>query len=185
MNEALAALEARFRGALRADRAAVDRAGEAAAGDAVAGVLFDPLGAAADGAAGIRPAVPLVRRDRHRGCGLGPFDLLEEPRPAARRRHRGEVPGGGAGAAAGEEAAVDGSLLGRRHADRGVGVDEELQAEGRLGRAAGRAAGATPKRTSAARSARTRRTPRPPIPTPGSTARGRARRRSSASSAMA
>ena len=63
--------------------------------------------------------------------GLGPFDLLEEPRPAAGRRHRGEVPGRGAGAAAGEEAAVERSLLGRRHADRGLGVDEELQAEGR------------------------------------------------------
>ena len=107
VNEALAALERGLRGALRADRAAVDRAGEAASGDAVAGVLLDPLGAAADGAAGVRPAVPLVRRDRGRRCGLGPLDLLEEPRPAAGRRHRGEVPGGGAGAAAGEEAAVD------------------------------------------------------------------------------
>jgi hypothetical protein len=38
--------------ALFADWAAVDPAGEAAAGDAVAGVLFDPLGAASDGAAG-------------------------------------------------------------------------------------------------------------------------------------
>ena len=74
---------------------------------------------------------------RRRRCGLGPFGLLEEPRPAAGRRHRGEVPGGGAGAAAGEEASVDRALLGRRHADRGLGVDEELQAEGRLGRAAG------------------------------------------------
>ena len=42
----------------------------------------------------------------------------------------------GAGAAAGEAAAQHGSLLGRRHADRGLGVDEELPAEGRLGRAA-------------------------------------------------
>ena len=49
-------------GALRPIGPAVDPAGEAAAGDAAAGVLFDPLGAAADGAAGIRPAVPLVRR---------------------------------------------------------------------------------------------------------------------------
>ena len=31
---------------------------------AVAGVLFDPLGATSDGAAGIRPAVPLVCRNR-------------------------------------------------------------------------------------------------------------------------
>ena len=52
-------------------------------------------------------------------------------------RYRGEVPGGGAGAAAGEAAAVERAFLGRRHADRSLGVDEELQAEGRLGRAAG------------------------------------------------
>jgi hypothetical protein len=30
-------------------------------GDAVGSVLFDPLGVAVDGSAGIRPAVPLVR----------------------------------------------------------------------------------------------------------------------------
>jgi len=45
------------------------------------------------------------------------------------RRDRGEVPGGGAGAAAGEAAAVERSLQRRRHADRGLGVDEELQAK--------------------------------------------------------
>ena len=39
--------------------------------------------------------------------------------------------------AAGEAPAQHGSLLGRRHADRGLGVDEELSAEGRLGPAAG------------------------------------------------
>src|SRR4051794_16369720 len=63
VNEALSALEREF-AALCADWAAVDPAGEAAAGDAIAGVLFNPLGAASDGAAGIRPAVPLVRRNR-------------------------------------------------------------------------------------------------------------------------
>ena len=52
---------------------------------------------------------------------------------------------------------VERSLLGRRHADRGVGVDEELQAEGRLRTSRRRAAGATPRRTSTARSGRTRR----------------------------
>ena len=50
--------------ALRRERAALDRAGEAAAGAAAAGVLLGPLGAAADGAAGLQPAVPLVRRAR-------------------------------------------------------------------------------------------------------------------------
>ncbi len=63
VNEGLAALGREF-AALFADWAAVDPAGEAVAGDAVAGVLFDPLGAASDGAAGIRPAIPLVCRDR-------------------------------------------------------------------------------------------------------------------------
>ncbi len=48
------------RGSVFADRAAVDPAGEAAAGNALAGVLLDPLRAALDGAAGIRPSVPLV-----------------------------------------------------------------------------------------------------------------------------
>ena len=91
-----------------------------------------------------------------------------------------------AGAAAGEEAAVNRSLLGRRHADRGVGVDEELQAEGWLGASRRAAAGgATARRTSTARSGRTRRMRSPPIPMPGSTGRGRARRPGSASSATA
>jgi hypothetical protein len=48
---------------------------------------------------------------------LGPFDLLEEPRPAACRGHCGEVPGRLAFAAAGQEAAFDWALLGGRHAD--------------------------------------------------------------------
>ena len=63
---------AEFRGALFAARPAVDSAGEAAAGDAAAGLLLDPLGAPADGAAGVRPVVPLVRRARRRRSGVGP-----------------------------------------------------------------------------------------------------------------
>ena len=55
VNEALATLYSRSGRPL-------DPAGEAAAGDAFAGVLFDPLGAAVDGAAGVRPLVSLVRR---------------------------------------------------------------------------------------------------------------------------
>src|SRR5262249_44941298 len=62
-------------------------------------------------------------------------------RPAAGRRHRGQVPGGGAGAAQGEEASVERSLLGRWHADRGLGLDEERQAQGQLGRAASQGGG--------------------------------------------
>ena len=172
----------RVLGAVFADRAAFDPAGEAAAGDAAAGVLFDPLGAAVDGAAGVRPAVPLVRRPRRRRCGLGSLGVFEEPRPAAGRRHRREVLERGAGAAAREAAAQHGAFLGRRHADRGLGVDEELPAEGRRRtNRRRRAAGATARRISTARSARTRRMPRRPIPRRGSIARGRARRRSSAS----
>ena len=53
VNEALVALEHEFSALLCADRAAVDSAGEAAPSDAVAGVLFNPVGTAADGAAGV------------------------------------------------------------------------------------------------------------------------------------
>ena len=53
VNEALVALVARILCALCADRAAVDPAGEAAPSDAVAGVLFNPIGTAADGAVGV------------------------------------------------------------------------------------------------------------------------------------
>ena len=57
VNEALAALSGEF-----SDGSTVDPAREASSGDAVAGVLLDPLGAAVDGAAGVRPAVSLVCR---------------------------------------------------------------------------------------------------------------------------
>ena len=137
VNGALAALSGGVRGALRPDGPTLDPAGEAAAGDAVAGVLFDPLGAAVDGAAGVRPAVPLVRGPGRGRRGVGSLDVLQEPRPAAGGRDRRQVPGRGAGAAAGEAPARTRALLGRRHADRGLGRHEELPAEGRLGRAAG------------------------------------------------
>uniref|UniRef100_Q07TT6 ISGsu3, transposase n=1 Tax=Rhodopseudomonas palustris (strain BisA53) TaxID=316055 RepID=Q07TT6_RHOP5 len=51
-------------------------------GDAAAGVLRHPLGAAVDGAAGLRSAVPLVRRPGRGRRGVGSLDLLQEPRPA-------------------------------------------------------------------------------------------------------
>ena len=66
VNEALSIIGAGVRFALFTDRAPFDPSGEAVAGDAVAGVLFDPLGATADGAAGVRSSVPLVRRARRR-----------------------------------------------------------------------------------------------------------------------
>ena len=87
-----------------------------------------------------------------------PFELLEEPGPAAGRGDRGQVPGGGAGAAAGEAADLQRPLQRRRHADRGLGFDEELQAQGRRAMIRRRRrAGATSRSTSRARSARTRR----------------------------
>ena len=140
--------------------------------------------------------VPLVRRALGGRAGLGPFDLLEEPRPAAGRRDRREVPRRGAGPAQGEAAAVEPALQRRRDPDRGLG-EPEVRSSPSLARPGERAvrprtgpvakaierAGATRRSTSRARSARTRRTARPPIPRRCSTARGRAWRRSSASSA--
>jgi hypothetical protein len=75
-------------GAVFADRAILDSSGKAIAGDAAASVLFDPLGAAVDGPAGVRPAVPLVRRHRHRRCCVGSFDVFDEPRSLIGGRHR-------------------------------------------------------------------------------------------------
>lgn len=43
-----------------------------------------------------------------------------------------QLSGSGAGAAQGEEASIERSLLARWHADRGLALDEERQAEGRL-----------------------------------------------------
>src|SRR5690606_36258379 len=52
--------------------------------------------------------------------------------------HRREVPGSGSGPAQGQAASVERPLLGRRHADRGLGVDEERQAEEWFGQSSGR-----------------------------------------------
>ena len=177
---ALAALSGEFQQLYAAERPALDRAGEAAAGPAAAGVLLGPLRAAADGAAGLQPLVPLVRRARRRRPGLGRDGVHQEPRPAARGRDRGQVPARGARAAQGQGAPVGRALLGRRHADPGLGVDEELPAEGRL-RASRRRRAATASATSTASSGPTTPTPRPPIPRPGCSARAKARRPSSAS----
>ena len=57
---------------------------------------------------------------------LGSFDLFEEPGPAAGRQDRRPVFGCGAGAAAGQAAALDRSLQRRWRVDRGLGFDEEL-----------------------------------------------------------
>src|SRR6476620_4897433 len=110
---------------------------ETAPSDAVAGVLFNPIGTAADGAVGVRSPIPLVRRDRGRCCSVGPFGFLKEPRPAARRGYRRKVPGGGSESAAGKEAPIHRALHGRRDADRSGGFVEERYATRRIGRAAG------------------------------------------------
>ena len=179
-NEVLASLDAGFRAALRGHGAAVDRAGAAAAGLAAAGVLLGALRAAADGADRLQPAVPLVRRARHRRCRLGPFDVLEEPRPAAGRGRGGEVPGGGAAPPQGQALPVGRSLLGGRHAGRGLGQLEELPCQGRLGRAAGartQRRARFPRRKAHQRHARER----PPTPRPSSIAKATASRPSSTS----
>ena len=104
VNEALAALAQEFSALYSRIGPTLDPAGEAAAGDAVASVLFDSLGAAIDGAAGVRPAVSLVRWHRRRRRGVGSLGLFQEPRPPAGRRHRREALGRSACAAAGEAA---------------------------------------------------------------------------------
>src|SRR5690348_18408064 len=83
------------RGALCADRAAVNRTGEAVASDAPASLLFNSLGAAIDGAAGVRSAVPLVRGHRRRRRGVGSLSFFQEPRaPVTLGSPRGEFPPG-------------------------------------------------------------------------------------------
>src|SRR3954453_12470248 len=61
----------RICGALFRAGPAIVRARDTAAGDAVAGLLLGSLGASADGAVGVRSAVPLVRRARYGRSGVG------------------------------------------------------------------------------------------------------------------
>jgi len=60
---------------------------------------------------------------------LAPFELLEEPGPAAAGRDRGEVPAGGGAPAEGETASVERPLLCGRDTAGSVGVDQELPAK--------------------------------------------------------
>lgn len=100
--------------------------------------------------------------------------ILEETRPTSGGRYRREISESGLGLTTGDHASVHGPLLGRRYADRRVGFDEERQAaERRLGEpppdGGGRNAEADfhdPKRSNGMHIL-------PPIPTPGSVARGR------------
>ena len=77
-----------------------------------------------------------------RRADLGSVGVLEEPGPVAGGRHRQRSSWRRCCRGRGSSDFCRRSLLGRWHADRGLGLDEELQAEGRLGGAAG-AAGAT------------------------------------------
>src|SRR5262245_26892073 len=65
---------------------------------------------------------------------MGPDRIHEEPRTTAAGRGVAEVHGQAAGSPAGQAVAVGRPLLGRRHADRGVGLAQELQAQGWRGR---------------------------------------------------
>ena len=99
----------------------------------LAGVLFDPLGAAADGAAGVRPPVPLVRRASASTIAAWDHSVFSKNRD---RLLEGDIAAKFLAAVLAQprvkKLLSTRSLLGRRHADRGLGVDEELQAEGRL-----------------------------------------------------
>ena len=132
----------------------------------------------ADGAAGVRSAVPLVCRARYRRSGLEPFCVLEEPGaafgggdccpvPHVHSRSQGRDP----------EASVRRALLGRAGTlVEDLGEPEELQAQerARMATSLRHYPDATKRSTSAARSGATRPTLRPPIRTLGSIARDQA-----------
>ncbi len=129
-------------------------------------------------------------RDGRRG--VGPLDVLEEPGPAAGGRDRRSKFLGAVleqpkvkRLLSSEHFSVDGTLIEawaslKSFKPREPGTPPPDGGDG----GTGGGAGATRRSTSRARGARTRRTPRPPIPRRCSTARGRAWRRSSATSAM-
>ena len=71
-----------------------------------------------------------------RCAGLAPDGVHPQSRPALGGGSP-RLPVGAAGAQAGQAASVERPLLGRRHDDRGLGLDEEGPAQGRLGRVAG------------------------------------------------
>ena len=135
-------------------------------------------------AARLQPAVPLVPRHGHGRGGLRRLDLRQEPAAAAARgRRAGGSSTASCGPGEGGAAALGRALHGRRDADRGVGVAQELPAPRRgAGRpaAAGRSGqpdGQLPRREALA----TRRTSRRRTPRRSWPARATARRPSSAS----
>src|SRR6185312_3732135 len=104
--------------------------GAVAAGDVATGVLRHSVGTPADGADGVRSAISLVRWAGGGRCGVGPLELHQEPGSASGRGDRSEVPARRSGTAEGQAAPVERPLLGRRYADRGLGLDQELPSQG-------------------------------------------------------
>ena len=85
---------------------------------------------------GVRHAVSLVCRAFDRREGFRRLDILQEPRPPAHAGDRARVSVFAARPAGGEGAFERGAFFRRRDFAEGLGVDEELSAQGRLGRAA-------------------------------------------------
>src|SRR5262245_29295941 len=80
--------------------------------------------------------LPLVRGHRRRRRGVGSLSFFQEPRAPVGRRHRRQAVERSSYTSASEAASEHRPFLGRRHVDRSLGVDEELHAEGWLGRTA-------------------------------------------------
>ena len=157
---------------------------DAAAGDAVAGVLLGTLGTSADGAVGVRSAVPLVRRARY-------DDPVWDHSTFSKNRDRlldGEIAAKFLSAVlaqprvkqllSSDHFSVDGTLIEAWASMKSFKPKKPSDAGGTG------AAGVMRRPISGARSAPTRRTAAQPTRTPGSTARGRGWRPSFASSAM-
>ena len=80
--------------------------------------------------------VPLVRGHRRRRRGVGSLSFFQEPRAPVGRRHRSQAIEHSSCTSASEAASEHRPFLRRRHVNRSLGVDEEFQAEGWLGRTA-------------------------------------------------
>jgi hypothetical protein len=185
VNEALAALGGDLSALYSRMGAAVDPTREAAVeGEAPVSVLFDRLGTAVDGAAGVRLLFRWF-------VGIGVDDAAWDHSTFSKNRDRlleGDIAAKVLSAdlaqpwvkrlLSTDHFSVDGTLI-----EAWASMKSFSRKMGRANRRL-TAAAATGKRIFTARSDRTTRTPRPPIPRPGFIARGHARRRSSASWGM-
>ena len=129
VNDVLGSLSSEFETLYSHIGSPIDPAGEASSSVTVAGVLFDPLGASADGAAKLQHAVSLV-------CGawagrwrVGRQRVLPQPGPSSGGGGFGAAACGGYPAPQGRGTIEPGSFFGRRNIDRGLGVDEELSSQ--------------------------------------------------------